>query len=55
MTRSDHQQVMRRDLRPGQATATARTLEDSRGVVLDVNFGQPFPGASDLPRRLGQQ
>jgi hypothetical protein len=37
--------VMRRDLRPGQATATAKALEDQRGVTLDVSFGAPFAGA----------
>ena len=38
--------VMRRDLRSGQAKATAKMLQCQRGVILDVNFGQPFPGRS---------
>ena len=36
--------VMRRDLRSGQATATASMLSDGSGICLDVSFGQPFPG-----------
>ena len=38
--------VMRRDLRSGQASATAKMLENKQGVALDVHFGQPFPGDS---------
>ena len=36
--------VMRRDLRSGQASATAKFIADEQGVALDVQFGQPFPG-----------
>lgn len=36
--------VMRRDLRSGQATAVANMLPDGSGIILDVSFGQPFPG-----------
>ena len=38
-------QVMRRDLRSGQASATSKLLDNQRGVALDVTFGHPFPGA----------